>query len=289
MEFFPSNAAKAPPGCRAGTQPCVRRFHNSVQEGTKTVPITIADKVGINCRNLKPDVTKIQDALNRVPADQGRALPPLVVNGVCDKRTTDAIQKFQLKQFGWPGADGKIFPGGETITRINQLLPDPVISAPPKQTGVRWRVEFNTGATRSLSKLEPWFLYFTDLDEGRSWRYRLAKVQVGSEQTRPFGTPFEFSTEPLSPLDFENAIFRYQHTLDYRGLPPLPDVAGNVPVVQKSESSGVAAFQLENGYKFWLMGMPLEIAEVILQAARNPTQPGVYSDYVIGRLKNTSR
>lgn len=253
------------------------------------MPITINDKVGINCRNEPADVLKIKDALNRVPADQGRAQPPLVVNGVCDKHTTDVIQKFQLKQFGWRGADGKIFPGGETITRINQLLPDPVIVEPPKQTGVRWRVEFNTGTSNALSKLEPWFLYFTDLDEKRSWRFWLAKPQVTREQEHPFGAPHEFTTDPLSPLDFENAVFRFQHTWVYRGLPPVPDVAGNVPVFQESESSGVASFQLANGYRFWLLNMSLKIAEVILKATENPSQPGVYSDFVAGRLKNTSR
>lgn len=253
------------------------------------MPVTINDRVGISCRNESSDVIKIQDALNRVPADQGRAQPPLVPNGVCDKRTIEAIQKFQLKQFGWPGADGKIFPGGQTITRINQLLPDPVIPAPAKQTGVRWRVEFNTGKSSFLSKLEPWFLYFTDLDEGRSWRFWLSKPQIGREQEKPFGTPHEFETEPLTPLDFENAVFRFQHTLHYRGLPPVPDVAGNVPFFQNSESSGAAAFQLANGYKFWLLDMPLQIAEVILKANQDPTKPGVYSDFVVGRLKNTSR
>jgi hypothetical protein len=35
--------------------------------------------------------------------------------------------------------------------------------------------------------------------------------------------------------------------------------------------------------------MSLKIAEVILKATENPSQPGVYSDFVAGRLKNTSR
>ena len=111
------------------------------------MPVAINDKVGILCINRPEDVTKIQDALNRVPPDQGRAVPPLVPNGYCDNKTTDAIQKFQLKQFGWPGADGKIFPGGQTITRINELLPETSVPVTlPLQSGVRWRLEFNTAS-----------------------------------------------------------------------------------------------------------------------------------------------
>ncbi|MFN7931781.1 MAG: hypothetical protein U0R19_00565 [Bryobacteraceae bacterium] len=250
------------------------------------MPITITDKVGILCINRPEDVAKIQDALNRVPPTQGQAVPPLVPNGFCDKKTTDAIQKFQLKQFGWSGADGKIFPGGQTITRLNELLPDtPGPAIPPKQTGVRWRLEFNTGNRNFLSKLEPWFLLFTDLDDGRSWRFWLSKFQVSSEQDRAFGTPFEFTTDPLSPLDFENAIFVYRYFLDYKGLPPLPDIAGNLPFFQQTERGGTAEFRLTNGYKFWLMNMPPQIVEADLQA----NQPGLYSETVAGRLKNTSK
>ncbi len=247
------------------------------------MPVVIKDKVGILCTNRFEDVLTIQDALNRVSVGQGRAVPPLTPNGICDKRTTDAIQKFQLKQFGWPGADGKIFPGGQTITRINQLLPDPV-PAPEKKTGMNWRLEFNTGNSRSLSKLGPWYLYFTDLDAEMSFRFWLSKPQVSAGQDEYFSTPYEFTTDPMSPLDFENAIFRYEDTLIYRGLPPI--TLGSQSVFhQKSESYGTAAFQLANGTKFWLLQMPLRIAEVSLMAK----VPGVYRDFVIGRLKNTSK
>lgn len=84
--------------------------------------IQISSPVGIGGANLSPDVRTIQDALNRVSPADGGANPPLVVDGVCGSKTKNAIQQFQLKQFGWSGADGKINPGGQTITRLNEIL-----------------------------------------------------------------------------------------------------------------------------------------------------------------------
>lgn len=84
--------------------------------------IQVSAPVGISGANLAQDVSTIQDALNRVSPADGGASPPLVVDGVCGSKTKNAIQQFQLKQFGWSGADGKINPGGQTITRLNEIL-----------------------------------------------------------------------------------------------------------------------------------------------------------------------
>ncbi|HQU85942.1 MAG TPA: peptidoglycan-binding protein [Pyrinomonadaceae bacterium] len=84
--------------------------------------IQVNAPVGIGGANQPPDVRTIQDALNRVSPADGGASPPLVVDGVCGPKTKNAIQQFQLKQFGWSGADGKINPGGQTITRLNEIL-----------------------------------------------------------------------------------------------------------------------------------------------------------------------
>ncbi|MEO8073078.1 MAG: peptidoglycan-binding protein [Acidobacteriota bacterium] len=84
--------------------------------------ISVSAPVGIGGTNLANDVTTIQDALNRVSPAEGGASPTLVVDGICGQKTKDAIQKFQLQQFGWSGADGKINPGGQTITRLNEIL-----------------------------------------------------------------------------------------------------------------------------------------------------------------------
>jgi hypothetical protein len=48
--------------------------------------IEISAPVGNRGANRADDTVKIQDALNRVPVDQGRAVPPLVPDGKCGRR-----------------------------------------------------------------------------------------------------------------------------------------------------------------------------------------------------------
>ena len=130
------------------------------------MPVEIKFKVGIGCTNNKIDVGNIQDALGRIKPADGGAVPPLVIDGLCGKKTIDAIQKFQLKHFGWSGADGKIFPDGQTLKKINEILKDPVVTAPtgvPRHNSRRrekpssawsrcWRARM---LSRSLSGLKP--------------------------------------------------------------------------------------------------------------------------------------
>ena len=77
---------------------------------------------GFKAKNLDSDVRTIQQALNQIKPQQGGPAIPLKVDGKCGPKTNQAIQSFQLKQFGWPGTDGLIEPGKQTIARINQFL-----------------------------------------------------------------------------------------------------------------------------------------------------------------------
>src|SRR5687767_11994365 len=83
--------------------------------------IAISASVGINGVNRPNDVATIQSALNDVPADQGRPAPPLKVDGICGPKTKNGIQSFQLKHFGWKGADGRVDPDQQTIAKLNEL------------------------------------------------------------------------------------------------------------------------------------------------------------------------
>jgi len=102
--------------------------------------ITISDKVGPSGQypNIPVDVNKIANALNRISVADGGTLGASPdkrldeTSGVVTEKLLTAIQTFQLKQFGWPGADRRVFPGGQTITRINELLPDPGPIEAPK-------------------------------------------------------------------------------------------------------------------------------------------------------------
>lgn len=91
--------------------------------GYSSGKVAIAAPVGIKGVNQIADVRTIQQALNDVPMNQGRAMPPLKTDGICGNKTKDVIQKFQVKHFGWKFADGRIDPLKRTIAKLNQLIP----------------------------------------------------------------------------------------------------------------------------------------------------------------------
>ncbi len=84
--------------------------------------IAIQHPVGLRGRNLMADVTQIQSALARIAPAEGGAGPRFEVDGHCGPKTNNAIQQFQIKHFGWKGADGLVEPGRQTLQKLNALL-----------------------------------------------------------------------------------------------------------------------------------------------------------------------
>jgi len=100
---------------------CIKEGTVVVVSGEETT-VVISASVGVNGRNFSDDVIKIQEALNKVPQNQGGTLPLLVVDGICGSKTNNAIRNFQLHHFGFSGADGRIDPDKQTIIKLNQVL-----------------------------------------------------------------------------------------------------------------------------------------------------------------------
>jgi hypothetical protein len=92
----------------------------------------------MGAKNLRDDTKTVQELLNNVPAAEGGPVPLLeTTTGVCGQLTISAIQKFQLKHFGWKGADGRVDPDGPTLHKLNQFdkkvaPPPPVLPPPPR-------------------------------------------------------------------------------------------------------------------------------------------------------------
>jgi len=87
---------------------------------------TIAAPVGrLGGLNRPSDVKVVQELLNRVPHAAGGPYPLLAVDSLCGPKTMDAIQNFQLQQFGWGEADGRVDPNGPTLQKLNQLSGNP--------------------------------------------------------------------------------------------------------------------------------------------------------------------
>jgi hypothetical protein len=69
--------------------------------------------------NRYKDVVTVQELLNQVPITSGGPSPPLKIDGICGPKTIKGIQVFQIKHFGWSGADGRVDPDGPTHLWLN--------------------------------------------------------------------------------------------------------------------------------------------------------------------------
>lgn len=85
-------------------------------------PLGLAGSVGLGGKNLKADVIRIQDTLNAIPAAEGTPARLLSLDGIAGPKTCEAIRQFQLKHFGFRGADGRVDPGGQSERRLGELL-----------------------------------------------------------------------------------------------------------------------------------------------------------------------
>jgi peptidoglycan hydrolase-like protein with peptidoglycan-binding domain len=77
----------------------------------------ISKSVGKGAQNEKADVRIVQALLNNFTGVLG--LSALVADGYCGSGTIAAIEAFQGLFMGFPAPDGKISPGGRTITALN--------------------------------------------------------------------------------------------------------------------------------------------------------------------------
>jgi hypothetical protein len=79
----------------------------------------ISASVGVNGQNRDQDVRTVQELLNKVPPGSGGPIPLLKVDGLAWDKTKAAIKKFQREylHFQWP--DGRVDPGGKTLTALN--------------------------------------------------------------------------------------------------------------------------------------------------------------------------
>jgi peptidoglycan hydrolase-like protein with peptidoglycan-binding domain len=80
---------------------------------------TLSASVGRDGTNHLYDVVIVQALLNGVPADQGGPDAQLAVDGLIGSGTISAIETFQSHHS--PVVDGRVDPGGGTLTSLNAL------------------------------------------------------------------------------------------------------------------------------------------------------------------------
>lgn len=115
-------------------------------------------------------------------------------------KTNGAIQSFQLKHFGWSGADGRVDPGRQTLAKLNELC-----KSTPAVTSSRFRIRRSWDMPIIANRTETWFCHFEVQDQknGRSAFYffgkrRPAMKPMGFTGTwHSFKTPRPFSVDGL--------------------------------------------------------------------------------------------
>ena len=151
--------------------------------------------VGIRGVNRSYDTITVQNLLNNVPQASGGPVPVLKEDGLCGPKTKKAIQTFQLKQFGWSLADGRVDPGGPTHTKLNEFdrpTPTPV---PPQSRQLPKSTQFalvRMGSERVVRGLDrDLFFHVIDMTNNLGSVYWLHPL--GRPMTRlkpPAGTSF---------------------------------------------------------------------------------------------------
>lgn len=169
--------------------------------------------------NKADDVRKVQTALNKVPVTSGGPAKPLeTATGICGPKTIEAIQLFQIKHFGWSGADGRVDVNGVTHQKLNEFdgpVAGPTVDPVVTKEGISIRLD--AGPIDSKFLTDQWRLMFTDEATARSRVYRLDR----SPNFKPSPTALWGSSlavdfdEPRTPEDFHDALFSYTSRLHY--------------------------------------------------------------------------
>lgn len=135
---------------------------------------TILGSVGINGNNYANDVKTVQELLNQVPYISGGPTPPLKVDSICGPKTKDAIQKFQLRHFGWGGADGRVDPNGPTLAKLNEYdksATPPPPPLPPEPESSKWIIQRLGDKTIFLAEKQELFFRVLDMTNARAAIY----------------------------------------------------------------------------------------------------------------------
>ena len=96
------------------------------QANTTVMPSTLSGSVGRNGKNDAPDVRLVQTLLNRHGAK-------LTVDGSAGPGTIAAIENFQRTKMNISAPDGRVDPGGRTLTALQSNNTTPVQQQPTQQ------------------------------------------------------------------------------------------------------------------------------------------------------------
>lgn len=227
--------------------------------------------------NHTEDVRKVQHALNKVPKSDGGPPKPLDPDGKCGGKTIEAIQLFQIKHFGWSGADGRVDVNGPTHRKLNEYDSGitPTVGPIPTSESFSLRID-----SRVKEKNVEWRLLITDEANEISRVYRLQQLvpwpkdKYAKKWTKPY--PLSMP-EPIAVTDFHDARFGYRSTLHYDPRKPY---------LQQETWINVMALQLvRDASPTNHFNTPTNIWDCWYEMQKNSDKSGTYQAEVKGVLK----
>lgn len=227
-----------------------KKLHTLSGSG-KNLSLTAPVGQAARCRNLGPDVLKVQKALNRFPPLEGGPSPKLKEDGIHGPLTQKAIVAFQKKHFGMEGADGVIDPGQQTDRELCHAsgtytaLPAEMMAHRARALGI---INIARGALVSARRFKEGFPDFTGIGKS-SWTKLVQHFQVDG-----FPGPRGWS----NAVDFIDSIYlNMQTALGHipQGLVLLEDepIDSNIGALAFTFAGG---YTLEQRNKKW-HGIPM--------------------------------
>ncbi|MEZ2297745.1 peptidoglycan-binding protein [Variovorax sp. RCC_210] len=161
---------------------CGHEGCKKIQSLTGGATLGLSAPVGqaARCRNLAPDVLKVQKALNRFPLLEGGPNPKLKEDSIHGPLTQKAIVAFQKKHFGPAAADGTIDPGKQTDRELCHAsatytaLPAEMMTNRARALGI---INIARGALTSARHFKEGFPDFTGIGKS-NWNKLVLHFQV---------------------------------------------------------------------------------------------------------------
>lgn len=249
---------------------------------------SLSGSVGRGGKNIPADVEKVQNALNKVPVGEGRPNPLLVPDSICGPKTIDAIQRFQLKHFGWGGADGRVDVMGPTHQKLNgydvatappPAAPGPTEPAEPTSESFSIRINSLSGMK---STADLWRVLITDEANQRSRAFHVRKHEFDMYPTfdNAWSAAYYFKRRAPTTLGaFLGAGIRFGSALSI-------DAGRSASEGQSSCHNKMALHLVGDGAATIYLNTPFILYECFGDAIEpeNIGRAGVYEHRMTGRL-----
>jgi hypothetical protein len=183
----------------------------------------ISGSVGQDGKNRKPDVVTVQELLNKVPVPAGGPQVPLKVDGLAWSKTIAAVKRFQSVKLGHKWPDGRVDPGGKTLSKLNEHDGPGGSPAPPgEQPPAKQLIYFVPGKKNVIGQPTMMTCWATVYTMMRSWR-ESKTFTIAEALQKPGKMYVDMFKQDRSLLPAQFRDFWTRGGLTVRGYATFPD------------------------------------------------------------------